>query len=85
MQKTSRRQLLRTGALAAAGAGAVGTEAGAAEARFTRQAARIQFAPSQSRFLNFGQIADTTRLRTVFGFQPNYTTAEAFRKARLNE
>jgi len=47
-------------------------------ARVVRQAARIQFTPDQTRFLNFGQVADTTRLRTVFGFHPRFSTAEAF-------
>lgn len=32
---------------------------------------------AQLRFLRFGRVMDTTRMRTEFGFTPKYTTAEA--------
>ena len=34
--------------------------------------------PSSSSFLTFGRGIDTTRMRTELGFEPEYTTAEAF-------
>ena len=33
--------------------------------------------PSQMRYLRFGRVVDTSRMRTEFGFQPGYTTEEA--------
>jgi UDP-glucose 4-epimerase len=38
----------------------------------------VDYSPEQSRFLNFGRVLDTTRLRTEFGFAPRWTTAQAF-------
>ncbi|TAM92649.1 MAG: NAD-dependent epimerase/dehydratase family protein [Jatrophihabitans sp.] len=38
-----------------------------------------QFSAEQSSFLNFGRVVDTTRLRTGFGYQPRYSSAEALR------
>ncbi|MHB8451985.1 MAG: NAD-dependent epimerase/dehydratase family protein [Mycobacteriales bacterium] len=35
------------------------------------------FSPEQMRFLEHGRVADTTRLRTQFGYSPVYTTAQA--------
>lgn len=36
------------------------------------------FSPEQVRFLTFGRGVDTTRMRDVLGFEPEYTTNEAF-------
>ncbi len=36
------------------------------------------FSPEQVRFLTFGRGVDTTRMRDVLGFEPEYTTHEAF-------
>ncbi len=36
------------------------------------------FSPDQVRYLNYGRVVDTTRLKTTFGFTPKWTTAEAF-------
>ena len=38
----------------------------------------VDFSPEQLRFLEHGRVVDTTRLRAEFGYQPAYTTAEAF-------
>ena len=38
----------------------------------------VDFSPEQMRFLNFGRVVDTTRLRTEFGFTPRCTTVQAF-------
>ena len=43
-----------------------------------RQARLADFSPEQLSFLTFGRGIDTTRMRTVLGFEPDYTTAEAF-------
>lgn len=39
---------------------------------------RVSLSGDQLRFLTFGRGLDTTRLRTVLGYQPTYTTLEAF-------
>jgi UDP-glucose 4-epimerase len=36
------------------------------------------FSPEQVRFLTFGRGLDTTRMREVLGFEPSYTTEQAF-------
>lgn len=36
------------------------------------------FSPEQVRFLTFGRGVDTTRMREVLGFEPEYTTQQAF-------
>ena len=36
------------------------------------------FSPEQVAFLTFGRGLDTTRMRTVLGFEPKYSTADAF-------
>ena len=36
------------------------------------------FSPEQLSFLTFGRGIDTTRMRTVLGFEPRLTTVEAF-------
>lgn len=38
----------------------------------------VDLSADQIRFLNYGRVVDTHRLRTVFGFSPRWTTAEAF-------
>jgi UDP-glucose 4-epimerase len=46
--------------------------------RLFRGAGLVDFSPEQMRFLNFGRVVDTTRLRTEFGFTPRWTTTQAF-------
>lgn len=43
-----------------------------------RRSGLVDFSPEQIRFLNFGRVVDTTRLRTQFGYEPRYSTAAAF-------
>ncbi len=43
-----------------------------------RRSGRADVAPDQLRMLQFGRVMDTTKLREEFGFQPRYTTREAF-------
>jgi len=43
-----------------------------------RQARLADFSPEQLSFLTFGRGLDTTKMRTVLGFEPSYTTAGAF-------
>ncbi|HVE98470.1 MAG TPA: SDR family oxidoreductase [Mycobacteriales bacterium] len=43
-----------------------------------RRAGLVDFSPEQMRFLQHGRVADTTRLRDSFGYQPKHTTLEAF-------
>jgi UDP-glucose 4-epimerase len=43
-----------------------------------RQARVSDFSPEQLGFLTYGRGVDTTRMRTVLGFEPRFTTAEAF-------
>jgi UDP-glucose 4-epimerase len=38
----------------------------------------VNFGSEQVRFLNFGRVVDTTRLKRVFGFTPRWTTRQAF-------
>lgn len=38
----------------------------------------VNFSPDLLRYLNFGRVLDTTRLRTTFGFTPRWTTRQAF-------
>jgi UDP-glucose 4-epimerase len=42
-----------------------------------RNAGVIEFTAEQSTFLNYGRVVDTTRLRTQFGYTPQYTTEGA--------
>jgi UDP-glucose 4-epimerase len=37
----------------------------------------LDITAEESRYLNFGRVVDTTRLREVFGYLPRYTTAQA--------
>jgi UDP-glucose 4-epimerase len=43
-----------------------------------RSARVADFSPEQLGFLTYGRGVDTTRMRGMLGFQPTYTTAEAF-------
>jgi UDP-glucose 4-epimerase len=43
-----------------------------------RQARVADFSPEQLSFLTFGRGIDTTRMRRELGFEPRYTTEEAF-------
>jgi len=43
-----------------------------------RRARLADFSPEQLSFLTFGRGMDTTRMRSVLGFEPRFTTAEAF-------
>ncbi|WP_031468490.1 NAD-dependent epimerase/dehydratase family protein [Sciscionella sediminilitoris] len=46
--------------------------------RFVRGAKLVDFGPEQLRYLNFGRVVDTAKLRTEFGYRPKFTTREAF-------
>jgi len=46
--------------------------------RVLRGARLVDFSPEQMRFLNFGRVVDTARLKSQFGFTPRWTTAQAF-------
>ncbi len=46
--------------------------------RVFRSTRLVDFSPEQMRYLNFGRVVDTTRLRRVFGFTPRWTTTQAF-------
>ena len=46
--------------------------------RLFRSARLVDFSPEQMRYLNFGRVVDTTRLREQFGFSPRWTTQQAF-------
>ncbi len=39
---------------------------------------KVDLSPGLARFLNYGRVIDTTRLKTTFGFTPKWTTAAAF-------
>ncbi|MEI5676011.1 MULTISPECIES: NAD-dependent epimerase/dehydratase family protein [unclassified Nocardioides] len=43
-----------------------------------RSARLADFSPEQLAFLTYGRGVDTTRMREVLGFEPSYSTAEAF-------
>jgi len=49
-----------------------------AVANLVRSSKAVDFSPEQLRFLQFGRVGDTSRLRDVFGFTPRYTTRTAF-------
>ena len=46
--------------------------------RLFRGARLVDMTPEQMRFLNFGRVVDTDRLRDTFGFTPRWTTMQAF-------
>jgi UDP-glucose 4-epimerase len=43
-----------------------------------RRAGLVDFSPEQVEFLKYGRGVDTTKMRTVLGFEPEYTTLETF-------
>ena len=43
-----------------------------------RSARVADFSPEQLSFITYGRGVDTTRMRTMLGFEPEFTTAEAF-------
>jgi len=43
-----------------------------------RQTRVADFSPEQVAFLTFGRGLDTTRMRSMLGFEPSFTTAQAF-------
>ncbi|ANY07261.1 NAD-dependent epimerase/dehydratase family protein [Pseudonocardia sp. HH130630-07] len=46
--------------------------------RVLRGARVVDFSPEQMRFLNFGRVVDLSRLIEDFGFEPRWTTTQAF-------
>jgi UDP-glucose 4-epimerase len=46
--------------------------------RFLGGTRLLDFSSEQMRFLNFGRVVDTTKLRETFGFTPRWTTVQAF-------
>jgi UDP-glucose 4-epimerase len=55
---------------------------------FLRRFGLADFTADQIQFLSYGRVLDTTKMRTVLGFKPRWTTREAFadfvRGRRLN-
>ncbi|MFA9432673.1 NAD-dependent epimerase/dehydratase family protein [Egicoccus sp. AB-alg2] len=47
-------------------------------ADLVRRSRRADLSPEQLRFLQYGRAVDTARLREEFGYQPRYTSREAF-------
>jgi UDP-glucose 4-epimerase len=45
--------------------------------RVMRQVGRIDISLDPTRFVNFGRVVDTTRLRVEFGYEPRFTTGQA--------
>jgi UDP-glucose 4-epimerase len=43
-----------------------------------RSARLAEFSPEQLSFLTYGRGVDTTRMRSMLGFEPSFTTADAF-------
>jgi UDP-glucose 4-epimerase len=72
--------LLLSQAIRRAGKIAVGVPSAAVGpvGRILRGARVVDFSPEQMRFLNFGRVVDTARLKEDFGFSPRWTTAQAF-------
>lgn len=46
--------------------------------RFVRGARLVDFGQEQLRYLHFGRVVDTAKLRTEFGYEPRWSTREAF-------
>jgi UDP-glucose 4-epimerase len=42
-----------------------------------RQTGMVDFSPEQIHFLQWGRVGDVNRLKTLFGYTPRYSTAEA--------
>lgn len=47
--------------------------------QLVRQAGLVDFSPEQLDFLLFGRVSDNRRLKERFGYEPRFSTAEAFR------
>lgn len=47
-------------------------------ARLMRGTRLVDFSPDQLRYLNFGRVVDTSRLKATFGLTPRWTTRDAF-------
>lgn len=43
-----------------------------------RQIGRLEYSTEHLKFLQFGRVADITQLRKTFGYEPRYSTVEAF-------
>ncbi len=43
-----------------------------------RRARRVDFSPEQLQFLLYGRVGDITRMRERFGYEPRYSTRDAF-------
>jgi UDP-glucose 4-epimerase len=54
------------------------TAVGSAIRRARMQSRMVDFSPEQVAFLTYGRGVDTTRMRSVLGYDPVYTTAQAF-------
>ena len=46
--------------------------------RAVRRSGKVDFSPEQMQFLNFGRVVCNARLKTDFGYLPQFSTAEAF-------
>jgi UDP-glucose 4-epimerase len=46
--------------------------------QLVRRAGLVDFTGEQLRFLSYGRVLDTTKMRSVLGLRPRYTTREAF-------
>jgi UDP-glucose 4-epimerase len=46
--------------------------------RLIRSRGLVDFSPDQMEFLYYGRVVDTTRLKKQFGYQPVFSTAQAF-------
>ena len=51
--------------------------------RLGRRLGLTAYGPEQTKFLQFRPVLDNTRLREVFGYVPDYTSAEAFEAWRV--
>ena len=49
-----------------------------AVAGLVRRTGRVDFSPEQLRFLQWGRVGDITKLRKDFGYEPRYSSREAF-------
>lgn len=46
--------------------------------RLVRSSGMVDFSPEQMQFLNFGRVVGNERLKAEFGYEPRYSTSEAF-------
>ncbi|MDX1659334.1 MAG: NAD-dependent epimerase/dehydratase family protein [Nitriliruptorales bacterium] len=49
-----------------------------AVAGLVRRTGRVDFSPEQLRFLQWGRVGDISKLTDTFGYEPKYSTREAF-------